>query len=322
MQEEDAAGSAQRRHRTFTRRSFHSPGPNYSWHADGYDKLKPYGLAIHGCVDGYSRRVMWLRVGYTNNDPAVIGYYYTQCLSAIGKCPQVLRTDCGTENGAMAAVQVLLHRNNASHRYGTSVANQRIECFWSQLRRTRVGFLIGNFKALVDNNELDLHDSTDIGCCRFAFMDYVQYELDAIRTYWNIHRIRHSRQQPSCGGVPDELYFLPENSQASECGTVLRPDCLAACHSFVTPPSSVSGQPQLDEYLKSVMTRLDLQKAWQWEGCVALYRRLRQIAHHGNPWNVLPRCPAPAIFPALTLPRGAWTMLLTKLPIAVYVGLL
>ena len=115
MQEEDTDGSAQRRHRTFTRRSFHSPGPNYSWHVDGYDKLKPYGLAIHGCVDGYSRRVMWLRVGYTNNDPAVIGYYYTQCLSAMGKCLQVLRTDCGTENGAMAAIQVLLHRNNASH---------------------------------------------------------------------------------------------------------------------------------------------------------------------------------------------------------------
>ena len=265
---------------------------------------------------------MWLRVGYTNNDPGVIGYYYTQCLSAMGKCPQVLRTDCGMENGAMAAVQVLLHRNNASHRYGTSVANQRIECFWSQLRRTRVGFLIGNFKALVDNNDLDLHDSTDIGCCHFAFMDYVQYELDAIRTYWNTHRTRHSRQQPSRGGVPDELYFLPENSRASECGTVLRPDGLAACRSFVTPPSSVSGQPQLDEYLKSVMTRLGLQKAWQWEGCITLYRCLKQTAHHGNPWNVLTRCPAPAIFPALTLPRGAWTMLLTKLPIAVYVVLL
>ena len=22
------------------------------WHLDGYDKLKPYGFAIHGCIDG------------------------------------------------------------------------------------------------------------------------------------------------------------------------------------------------------------------------------------------------------------------------------
>ena len=27
-------------------------GPNYVWHCDGYDKLKPYGFPIHGCIDG------------------------------------------------------------------------------------------------------------------------------------------------------------------------------------------------------------------------------------------------------------------------------
>ena len=49
MQEEDTAGSAQRRHQTFIRRSFHSQDPNYFWHADGYiyNKLMPYGLAIY-----------------------------------------------------------------------------------------------------------------------------------------------------------------------------------------------------------------------------------------------------------------------------------
>ena len=24
------------------------------WHLHGYDKLKPYGFVIHGCIDGYS----------------------------------------------------------------------------------------------------------------------------------------------------------------------------------------------------------------------------------------------------------------------------
>ena len=27
-------------------------GPRYLWHIDGYDKLKPYGFSIHGCIDG------------------------------------------------------------------------------------------------------------------------------------------------------------------------------------------------------------------------------------------------------------------------------
>ena len=31
---------------------FLTQGPNYLWHCDGYDKLTPYGLTIHGCIDG------------------------------------------------------------------------------------------------------------------------------------------------------------------------------------------------------------------------------------------------------------------------------
>lgn len=34
----------------FVRRSYYSLGPNYVWHADGYDKLKPYGFGISGCI--------------------------------------------------------------------------------------------------------------------------------------------------------------------------------------------------------------------------------------------------------------------------------
>ncbi len=49
-----------------------NPVPNFAWHADGYDKLKPYGFPVHGCIDGFSRRLIWLKVSRTNNDPAVV----------------------------------------------------------------------------------------------------------------------------------------------------------------------------------------------------------------------------------------------------------
>ena len=29
---------------------------------DGFDKLKPYGFPIHGCIDGFSRKLLWLEV--------------------------------------------------------------------------------------------------------------------------------------------------------------------------------------------------------------------------------------------------------------------
>ena len=28
-------------------------GPNQVWHIDGNDKLKKFGFAIHGCIDGW-----------------------------------------------------------------------------------------------------------------------------------------------------------------------------------------------------------------------------------------------------------------------------
>ena len=39
-------------------------------------KLKPYGLPIHGRVDGFSRRIMWLKVCKSNNDPVIPASLY------------------------------------------------------------------------------------------------------------------------------------------------------------------------------------------------------------------------------------------------------
>ena len=62
MQEIDARGVKRRIHRRLKRRQYVNPGPNFAWHIDGYDKLKPYGFAIHGAIDGFSRRILWLEV--------------------------------------------------------------------------------------------------------------------------------------------------------------------------------------------------------------------------------------------------------------------
>lgn len=45
---------------------------------------QPYGLPIHGCVDGYSRRIIWLKVCRSNNNPIVPAYFYTNSVAEIG----------------------------------------------------------------------------------------------------------------------------------------------------------------------------------------------------------------------------------------------
>ena len=51
----DPEGVKLRKAHWLKRRKFISPGPNYTWHINGYDKLKPYGFPIHAAIDGHSR---------------------------------------------------------------------------------------------------------------------------------------------------------------------------------------------------------------------------------------------------------------------------
>lgn len=140
----DPSGFQLRSRRRFVRRRYVSAGPNQVWHVDGYDKLKPFAIAISGCIDSFSRKVMWLKSGSTNNDPGIIVQHYMQCLSEFGQLPARLCTDCGTENANMAAIHCALRSQHTddfagalSHMYGTPTANQRIESWWSFFRNQR-----------------------------------------------------------------------------------------------------------------------------------------------------------------------------------------
>lgn len=50
-------GVEERKKNNLKRRAYYSQGANFTWHQDGYDKLKPYGICINGAVDGFSRYV-------------------------------------------------------------------------------------------------------------------------------------------------------------------------------------------------------------------------------------------------------------------------
>ena len=61
----DPDGVARRSKHRLKRRKYISCGPNYVWHIDGNDKLKPFGFCIHAGIDGFSRKILWLKVSYT-----------------------------------------------------------------------------------------------------------------------------------------------------------------------------------------------------------------------------------------------------------------
>ncbi|XP_049894755.1 uncharacterized protein LOC126386440 [Epinephelus moara] len=217
LQELNPRGCKRRARRRFLRRTYHSMGPNYMWHADGYDKLMPFGLAISGCIDGFSRKILWLACGPTNNDPAVIAHYFLLCVRNLSVIPMRLRTDCCMENGTMAAIQcTLCHHHNdyysgaSSHMYGSSTSNQLIESWWSIFRKGRCQFWMELFA-----------DPRDVGyfngshkhqrLLRYCFGDVIQKDLDECVRLWNSHRIRPSRTASCPGGVPSELYYIGDS---------------------------------------------------------------------------------------------------------------
>ena len=72
-------------------------GPNYLWSIDGHSKLSPYGIDIYGAVDGYSRRLIWLYIGVSNQTQVSIAKQYLAAVKDHGIRPQFIRADRGVE---------------------------------------------------------------------------------------------------------------------------------------------------------------------------------------------------------------------------------
>lgn len=94
--------------------------------------------------------------------------------------------------------------------YGRSTSNQRIEAWWSILRRQAADWWITFFKDLRDANLFNDGDLLQIDCLRYCFMDLLQEELHRIVIQWNQHRIQVKKQCCSPKGKPDVLFFTPE----------------------------------------------------------------------------------------------------------------
>ena len=206
------------------RREYRVRGPNQLWHVDGNDKLAPYGLYIHGAIDGWSRRLIWLRVASSSKKPALICQYYIDGINDVCTIPRTLRMDKGTENGCMADIHTLLrgHYDDITEPtviYGSSNHNQRIERFWSYMRDSLIQKYMTLFKDLVDEGLLDTSDYIQIQLVLFCFMDVLQTELEELMDHWNnVHSVRQMKHVTMPSGKPDFLYRNPEYFGFTETG--------------------------------------------------------------------------------------------------------
>ena len=135
LKELDPEGVALRSRHTISRRKYYAKEPNDIWHLHGNDNLKPYGFSIHGCIDGFSRKMLCLKLSPSNKNPSEIACYYINTVFKVGGVPRRMRADRGVENATVAGIQRFLRKNksqqNCSFLFGKSIANQRIVTWWS-----------------------------------------------------------------------------------------------------------------------------------------------------------------------------------------------
>eukprot|EP00794_Sanderia_malayensis_P013398 gene13397-14772_t len=177
-----------------------------------------------------------------------------------------------------SAVQTLLRIH--AHRYGSSHSNQRIEAWWAFLHRSWSSWWMDLFKDVVDSGSIDLSNKLHCKCLWFCFSKIIQNELDSVRESWNSHYIRSSRYH-TLSGIPDQLYFLPENVNAQDHIKVFNHDDLGEVRNELASHQENENHNDSDEYylfFEMITGNLNMPEPLTWKDGLELYNRLISIA--------------------------------------------
>eukprot|EP00112_Aurelia_sp_Birch-Aquarium-sp1_P007258 Seg1790.5 transcript_id=Seg1790.5/GoldUCD/mRNA.D3Y31 product="hypothetical protein" protein_id=Seg1790.5/GoldUCD/D3Y31 len=228
------------------RGNFTTRGPNWVFSLDGHAKLMgfekgTFPLAIYGCIDTATRKIMYLKVWTGNSDPKLIGRWYFDFVMENEYIPAKLRIDKGTERGEMATIHAFLRQGHGDMDpadtviYGPSTSNQ-IERWWRELHERLEMFFKHQLSMLKDEGHYDPHNQEDRSLLAFVFIPVLQKQLDAFKDIvLNTHRIRAQRGTALPNGIPSHIYDFPEEYNLIDCRKIINQEDLAeiALHSNI-----------------------------------------------------------------------------------------
>ena len=183
----DPENTALRRSLAIRRRVYHVEGPNSLWHIDSHHKLIRWKFVTHGCIDGYSRSIMYLCCA-DNNRASTACDAFSHAVHSHG-LPQRIRTDCGGENVEIWRFMVEQHGSPSAVITGSSTHNERIERLWRDVHRCVTSLFYEVFHRLESEEKLDPLNETDLFCLHYVFLPRINKTLSEFIETWNNHPV-------------------------------------------------------------------------------------------------------------------------------------
>ena len=176
-------------------------------HQDGHHKLAFARLAIHGMIDGFSRKVLYLWCSNNNSAHTVLDLFYDSAL--VHGLPEKLYTDFGGENNGAGRFQVAIRLDPESWKKGKSTSNQRIERFWCDMQTKCIAYFCILLARFEHENNINCRDvPVHQFVIHYLFIPLINENLCECRDAWNNHKMR------TCNNLTPNQMFDRHPNQA------------------------------------------------------------------------------------------------------------